>query len=337
MKKGQAVAAYVRYVGEDENWIIGKIERKIGAGKFIVRDEFSEDHKYDRYVVKSRNMTLFPHVGGQYEVGEHVIASWKDIETKEWSTMLYDAEVVRINRGNTISLKYMESNNVIDVSTSKITKYPPKFYEEQDEEEENKEISNDNSTKSENGTPIKQESSSVTPKELTENDSDTQKAPPPTPQNSSPVTEDRSVTSPAVPSSPPASPPLVDESVSAHRFSPETIDDSFNRRIVFTFHAPENVEKSDMKLLSDDDFDKFVGNTPSYKRMAIENTTPLIDALQDPMLFDSRSSHFTGNGTIFRKGLKHRHFRSAYMNDYEGGRIGKIFGEWKKINHERNV
>ena len=276
MKKGQIVVSYVKYSEEEEfNWIITKIEKKLNNGNYIVKDEYFENPKFERYTVSPDKIIIFPLENAKYSIDEKVLARWQNDE----------AIVIKI-KGNILSLRYNGSKEIKDVSTSYITKYPLDFmkkdYNEEENEEEEEEIEK-------NKTIIKEDNEKIEKKNIN------------------------------FINSPPLS-PLIEEN--------HLINNEIDRNIKFFFNKPDQIEHSKMKLLTDNDFNHFMGNIPIFERIKSSSGTPLIDILQDPELFEQNLFCFTGNGTLYRKEIKSKNFKSGLENGINCGKMGLIFNKW---------
>ena len=159
LKNGSNCAACVRYPETDSDcWILTKVDKKLPGNKYLVRDEFADDPKYETYTVDSSHITPFPStLNEEYKVGDTVLALWRDEDTNEWSTMFYNAEVAENNGSDpkTVQLLYSGTDFVVDVEKDKIARLPANFtFVEASEDKEDRtsttateEPSEDNSTK----------------------------------------------------------------------------------------------------------------------------------------------------------------------------------------------
>ena len=131
MRKGQLVAAYIENP-DGPTWLMVKIEKKQSNGKYVVIDEEASDSETERYIVDQNYLAIFPNTTGPYNVGEHVLAQWK--EDDGWTTALYDAEIKKVNKNGLLSLQYQEADEIFQVNLNRVTKYPPNFSFEEEEE-----------------------------------------------------------------------------------------------------------------------------------------------------------------------------------------------------------
>ncbi|EAY19923.1 hypothetical protein TVAG_130310 [Trichomonas vaginalis G3] len=91
-------------------------------------------------------------------------------------------------------------------------------------------------------------------------------------------------------------------------------------------------EKPEFKSLTDDDFTKLAGPRPKPKKMTTTKGTPLIDFLQDEVLFPKQAPHITGNGLLRRKGITPPTNPSGLLEgSSECGRLNKILHEWRPV------
>lgn len=125
---GQACASCLYYPDcEAYAWVITRVEKKQGKGRYLVHDEFADDPKCDHFVVDSNRITPFPYVGDKLEVGDHILAVWHDDETNEYSTMLYEAIVDQTPQNDKIKIHYKGSTNIISIDVNHTTRFPPGF------------------------------------------------------------------------------------------------------------------------------------------------------------------------------------------------------------------
>lgn len=138
LNKGQTVAVCVKYPNTSGlSFIIAKFEKKLANGKFVVRDEFSDIPKYDRYTVEANRIIAFPNVNQKYSPGDDIIALWYDQEDHEWSTMLYPAKVVEIGLSHQVVIRYKQGVNTnITIDETKISKLPDGFADSVEEDED---------------------------------------------------------------------------------------------------------------------------------------------------------------------------------------------------------
>lgn len=330
LKKGQQVAVYVHFEDEEEpKWIMTKIEKKINNNLYMVHDEYADDPNKERFRVEASNITMFSHPSSGYEPGEHVLARWKN--PGDWTTVLYDAEVISVNKGGTVTLLYQGTEDQIVVNTNKITKYPPNFLNEEEEigeeEEEAKGESEaeeqiENNEKQEEAVQVKSEQSEVNLSEEPE-----MEAAPPTAVTSSENQEDEEVqnSTPAA-SSPPQSPQPMPPSSSQEVFIP--VQEEVKRTLAFTFDKPEPVESTKIRLIDDNELKSLVKDAPDPEKVTAIEGTPLLDCLEDPELFEQEIKHTTASGMMYRKNMKPHVFKSALMDGQKCGRLGHIIQGW---------
>ena len=94
---------------------------------------------------------------------------------------------------------------------------------------------------------------------------------------------------------------------------------------------PLQKERPDFKPLTDEDFNELAGPLRKYKPMTTVKGTPLLDFLEDEMLFPKPAPHITGSGILRRKNIDQNPKNpSALLNGpVQCGRINKILHEWK--------
>ena len=138
LRTGSNCAACVVYADTDaESWILTKVERKMSGNRFVVRDEFADDAKYETYVVDSNHITPYTASNSEdFKVGEKVLALWRDEETNEWSTMFYSAKVLDVDASDTrhVTLLYGGTEFGVEVEKSKIARLPANFSQSEDNE-----------------------------------------------------------------------------------------------------------------------------------------------------------------------------------------------------------
>lgn len=335
MKKNQQVAAYVEIPNEDRaQWFLGKIEKKQANGKYVIHDEYAEDPSLERFIVDPQFISLFPNTQGPYSVGEHILARWK--LTDGWTTELYDAEIIKVIKKDTLVLKYQESELEIETNVNKVTKYPAGFLSKEEEAVNEEEEANDEEAKAESETQHeataespKSPSKNLTQEQTSEEHSDTNQPASNAPTTSAEVTEDTGMASTPVPSSPPASPPVVEEVPQGPKFMPRMAQEIPNRKLNLRFNPAETQDPTDLHILTDDEFIKLLPELRKPERIEIKQGTPLLDCLTDPELFEQESVHTTSSGMLFRKGMKQQKFKSALMNGEKCGRLGMIFNEYR--------
>ncbi|KAK8835544.1 hypothetical protein M9Y10_042430 [Tritrichomonas musculus] len=131
LKNGSSCAACVRYPETNsDSWILTKVDKKLPGNRYLVRDEFADDPRYETYNVDSSHITPFPSTSNEeYKKGETVLALWHDEGTNEWSTMFYNAEVVDNKTGDpkTVRLRYSQTDFDVEVEKDKIARLPPNF------------------------------------------------------------------------------------------------------------------------------------------------------------------------------------------------------------------
>ena len=145
LRVGQTCAACVKYANEDKySWIITKVERKLSGGKYVVRDESDPQEGFETYTVESNRIAPFPAPADDYQVGDRVLALWKDEEENEWTTMFFEARVVAIKSDKKLTIVY-KGGEKFDLGENKVTRLPPDFdldsEETGNEEEQSKEAS----------------------------------------------------------------------------------------------------------------------------------------------------------------------------------------------------
>ena len=350
MKKGAQVAAYVPS-SDKWMWVLVKIEKKQGANKYVVHDEIAENPQLERFVVETSKLSLFPNTKAPYEVGQHVLSQWK-LDENEWTTELYDAEIVKISKNSSnekiLTLKFPPGNDRLDVSVSNVTTYPTKFVpvdeeeeqkqedEQQPEEEEKKETPPPPATQTKqrsnrNAKKGKGHSKQHTIENTTTSDDNQHHTSTVnnTGSEESAHGETKEETSQASTTqmsttTPPQSPTLE------HEIKKVPVIDEKPRTVKFTFNKVETADHMDFHLLTDDDFTHFLPEYKPAERIRITEGTPLLDALSDPELFDQINQHTTSSGSLFRNDLKPFEYKSALMEGKECGRIGKIFRMWRE-------
>jgi hypothetical protein len=108
-------------------WIITRIERALPSGSYVLRDEYSQNPPSDQYTVPANRITHFPAVNKIYTASEKVLALWYDEEAHEWSTMFYEATVIK-TEGKRITIQFL-GNAPLQVETdeSRLTRFPVGF------------------------------------------------------------------------------------------------------------------------------------------------------------------------------------------------------------------
>ena len=353
MKKGAQVAAYVPS-SDKWTWVLVKIEKKQGSNKYVVHDEIAENPQLERFVVETSKLSLFPNTKAQYEVGQHVLSQWK-LDEKEWTTELYDAEIVKISKNSfndkILTLKFPPGNDLLDVSVRNVTTYPTKFVpvdeeeeqkqedEQQPEEEEKKEAPPPPPQQKQRANRSNKKSKSHSKQHTIENTTTSDDNQHHTTMNNTGSeesatsahgeTKDETSQASAAQMStttPPQSPPQEHETP---RRNAAVVDEK-PRTVKFIFNKVETADHTDFHLLTDDDFTHFLPEYKPPERIRITEGTPLLDALSDPELFDQINQHTTSSGSLFRNDLKPHEYKSALMEGKECGRIGKIFQIWKE-------
>lgn len=142
LKNGSNCAACVPYPETDADcWILTKVDKRLPGNKYLVRDEYADDPKYETYTVDSSHITPFPStLNEEYKKGETVLALWHDEDTNEWSTMFYNAEVAdsSSNDPKMVQLLYSGTDFVVDVEKNKIARLPANFTYTKVEENEDR-------------------------------------------------------------------------------------------------------------------------------------------------------------------------------------------------------
>ena len=343
MKKGAQVAAYVNLEGRN-TWVLVKIEKKQSGNKYVVHDELAESSKLERFVVEQSKLSLFPNTTAKYEIGQRVLSQWKNDDESDWTTELYDAEIVKISKG-VFTLKFPPGNDLLDVGAGQITTYPEGFVLDEDEEEQKPE---------DDQQPEEEEKKETPPPPKTRGGRNSKKSRNHSKQHSieNTTTSDDNQRHPSTVNN-----TVSDESTSAHGEtkedasqastqqmstttppqSPQDTDskkiqliDEKPRTVSFHFNKVEQPDHTDLHLLTDDDFALSLPEKKPQKPIRIKEGTPLLDALSDPVLFDQIASHTTSSGMLFRNDLKPHEYKSALMEGKSSGRIGKIFQYWKE-------
>ncbi|KAH0787658.1 SGF29 tudor-like domain-containing protein [Histomonas meleagridis] len=168
LKNGQICAACVIYPElESYQWIVAKIEKKGVGKKYVVRDEYPDDPKYEIYTVESNRITPFPSSSTDYKPGDKILALWHDEETNQWSTMFYTATVVEKKSANKLVILYKGSVEPTIIDTNKVTKFPPGFDLQTESETEEPPKETENTEKADATTEANQDSTN-SPKEKEE-------------------------------------------------------------------------------------------------------------------------------------------------------------------------
>ena len=150
LRVGQTCAACVKYADTGTfSWIITKVERKLSGGKYLVRDESDPQEGFETYTVESNRIAPFPAPpSDDYQVGDRVLALWKDDEDNVWTTEFFEARVVAIKADKKLTIVYKgsEKSTEFDLNENKVTKIPPNFdlfsqSDTENEEEESKPVS----------------------------------------------------------------------------------------------------------------------------------------------------------------------------------------------------
>ena len=125
---GQTCASCLYYPDcEAYAWVITRVEKKLGKGRYLVRDEFADDPKFDRYEVESNRITPFPYTNDKTKVGDHILAVWHDPQTNEYSTMLFEAIVEKTPQNNKITIRYKDSPATVTLDINLTTRFPYGF------------------------------------------------------------------------------------------------------------------------------------------------------------------------------------------------------------------
>jgi hypothetical protein len=134
-------AAYVPYSGTSSYlWIVALIESKVHEDKFIIRDEYSEDPKFQTYKIESRRVSPFPSPDENYSFGERVLALWHDKEANVCSTVFYEASITGIPAKGKLKVIYKGSHTEIEITTFQVTRFPMDFESDYSDEETEEEI-----------------------------------------------------------------------------------------------------------------------------------------------------------------------------------------------------
>lgn len=107
-------------------------------------------------------------------------------------------------------------------------------------------------------------------------------------------------------------------------------DESTERRVIFT-SSPLEKQAINVQKLTDADFDKLLKpNTPIRRLKSIEGT-PLLDFLNDPILFPDVNPHITTCGSLSLPNARRAPDKeSGLMNPkVHVGRISKILYQWR--------
>ena len=127
LRSGQVCAAYVQLPGEDgEDWIITRIEKTLPNGDYVVRDVDPDSKQNEHYVVKPNHVTHFPATNLKYQPGERVLALWYNEEVGEWSTMFYEATVVRSDDSKLV-VEFTGTSVCVETDEKKLARLPPDF------------------------------------------------------------------------------------------------------------------------------------------------------------------------------------------------------------------
>ena len=136
LKVDQTCASCVMYQSQADSsnpkteysWIITKVEKKLPNGKYSVVDEYVDEEGHDEtYIVESNRIAPFPAPNDDYQVGDRVLALWKDEETNQWTTMFFEATVKAIKPEKIVTILYAGSKETVDIEASKLTRFPPDF------------------------------------------------------------------------------------------------------------------------------------------------------------------------------------------------------------------
>ena len=94
---------------------------------------------------------------------------------------------------------------------------------------------------------------------------------------------------------------------------------------------PNQKEKHDFTPLKDEDFNELAGKRPPNNTITAVKGTPLLDFLEDDLLFPQNAPHITGSGVLRRKNIEQVDpDKSALLKGpVQCGRINKILYEWK--------
>jgi hypothetical protein len=101
------------------------------------------------------------------------------------------------------------------------------------------------------------------------------------------------------------------------------------RRRLFSFPKPQETDRPDVQLLSNEDFTKLASPAKAPEHMQIEPGTPLLDAFAGPDLFSQEVfSHVTGSGVLALPGIEPPGGQSALLSGpVRCGRLDWILNE----------
>lgn len=126
LRTGQICAAFVPYQDEEKcDWIITRIEKSLPNGDYVVKDEYSETQQFKHYTVKPNEVTHFPAINSAYVPGEKVLALWYDKDSREWSTMFYEATVLEVEGPKKIIISFTGSPDLrVQTDDQRLAKFP---------------------------------------------------------------------------------------------------------------------------------------------------------------------------------------------------------------------
>lgn len=357
LKNGSNCAACVLYPESDtHSWILTKVEKKLPGNRFLVRDEFADDPRYETYQVDSNHITPFPSPPSEeYKPGETILALWHDDERNEWSTMFYNAEVKSVEP-KFVRLLYSQTDFEVEVEKNKLAKFPPKFKELAEEVDDNETSQNQTgSTTAQNTEDVTEDAKTEDGKDnsttqAVDEDSGRSDQVSEDKGNSKPISEDESTVIKAETdhltekfvkeenrSEEETRPHPVRHGRGGHSHAPKVaapkppLDTAEARRVHFMFHKAEVTEAPKPKYLSDEDFSKLSGAPVEFARMNTKAGTPLLDSLNDPELFDQEEMlHVTGSGIISVANVDECKKSGLAEGKMPCGKLGRIINEWIK-------
>ena len=329
LRNGQNCAACVYYSSTNEySWIIAKVEKHQTNGKYLVRDEEPDDANHALYVVNPNRITPYPTEDVKFNIGDEVLALWLNVQTNEWSTMFYPARITSVKSDMIVDVVYAEGDDPVQIETARLARFPLNFDQPQQilDNNPNTSVTEDSALSTPPESPQDQPNNSAPPENAPRSGHHTrggkghhrvEKVDRGTKEvKSDDMKSDKSKS----PSPPPAN--LTNAQKKIHE----------TRKPVFIFNKPQQPEKQEIPALDDEKFNQLAGPRVEIPRMHAEKGTPLLDSLQDPMLFRQDAPHETGSGFMFVEVKNQPNQNPGIFQDKNSkpqcGRLGRIFGEW---------